>query len=489
VRALFSDATVYGLASVADRVIGLLLLPLMTMLLSPSDYGIVSLFTTSAHLAFVLCSLCIHQAFLRHYTEAVDDGRRQAVINTSATLALIYWLVVIPPVLVFAEPLNRMIFGFTGSTLIYVLAALTIVEVFDALAGNRLQADGRPWALFWIRICGSMTLRTAGVVAVLLGAGAWGWILADALGRLLTTTLILAVAFRGARLRLDTKLVRPLTSYGAMLVPAMLSFYAMTVTDKFAIRALTESPMEQVGLYSVGERIAGIMHFVNLAFILGWQRFAYNNMHLPDGQTIIARGMFVFAVGGGFLAMTLSMLGDDFTHWIISPKFAGGIPVIMPLTIAAYFGGLASAAEVGLHKSRKPLTISTLNLGAAALNLVLNCVMIPIWGIAGAAAATMVSQGVRLAVVWRASQRSYSIQLDYRRLSAALGLFAMVLALGQGLRPFGWTTATIGQTLLIVLALLLVWLLPIIPADARRPLQQIIARVTGRNSIGVEKSV
>jgi O-antigen/teichoic acid export membrane protein len=341
--------------------------------------------------------------------------------------------------------------------------------------------------LFWIRISGSITLRTAGVIAVVLGAGAWGWILADALGRLLTTLLILAVAFRKARLSVDARLVRPLASYGALLVPAMLSFYAMTVTDKFAIRALTESPMEHVGLYSVGERIAGIMHFVNLAFILGWQRFAYNNMHLPDGRSIIARGMFVFAVGGGFLAMTLSMLGDDFTHWVISPKFAGGIPVIAPLTVAAYFGGLASAAEVGLHQSKKPLTISTLNLAAAGLNILLNCVMIPIWGIAGAAIATMVSQGTRMALVWRASQRSYAIELDYRRLSAAIVLFAGVLALGQGLRPFGWTTATIGQSLLVIVTPLVLWLLPVVPADVKRPLEQIIVKLMRRTALAVEK--
>ena len=62
-----------------------------------------------------------------------------------------------------------------------------------------------------------------------------------------------------ARLVPDPKLIRPLVSYGALLVPALVSFYVMTVADKFMIRALTDSPLEQVGLYSVGERIAGVM--------------------------------------------------------------------------------------------------------------------------------------------------------------------------------------------------------------------------------------
>lgn len=94
-----------------------------------------------------------------------------------------------------------------------------------------------------------------------------------------------------------------------MLVPAILSFYAMTVTDKFAIRFLLPDYLTQIGLYSVGERIAGIMHMGNLAFILGWQRFAFRNMHQPEGPHMIGRGLFVFATAAGFLAMALAMLG------------------------------------------------------------------------------------------------------------------------------------------------------------------------------------
>ena len=474
-RMLFSDAAIYGFASVVDRAIGFLLLPLMTVLLSPSDYGIIGLFTTSAHLAFVVCSLCIHQSFLRHYTEAGDDESRNSVIGTSIVLAIAYWLAVLPILIFFAGPLSRLIFGLSGSELTYVLAAVTVVETFDALAGNRLQADGRPWALFWIRIGGSLALRTAGVIAVLYGAGAWGWILADALGRMMSALILAAVAFRRVRVRTNPRLLRPLASYGAMLVPAMLSFYAMTVTDKFSIRALAPSPLEQVGLYSVGERIAGIMHLVNLAFILGWQRFAFRNMHLPGGSQVIGRGLSVFLIGGGYLAMSLALLGDDLTYWFISPKFWGGMPVILPLTIAAYFGGLASAAELGLHKSRSPHTISLLNVGAALLNVALNLLAIPRWGIVGAAVATLIAQAVRLVVIWQASQRHFPIRLEVGRLSAALGLFVVMAAAGQALRPFGWTTATAGQLLIVIVTPGVLWALPILPAGARQSVRRAMA--------------
>ncbi|MBX3434494.1 MAG: lipopolysaccharide biosynthesis protein [Pirellulales bacterium] len=460
IKAMLSDAAVYGLASVMDRAIGFALLPIVTLLLSPRDYGIVSLFTTTASLTFIVTSLCLHQAFFRFYTETTDDVRRRELIDTSVTLAIGFWAIAATAVWIFAEPLNRWIFDLPGRALVGALAVVALAEAIDALAGNRLQADGRPWALFWIRIGSALAVRSASVAAILVGAGAWGIISCDAAGRLATVAVITAVAFPRVRLRVSRPLVAPLASYGALLVPALLSFAAMAVTDKYTIRALVEDPLEQIGLYSVGERIAGIMQMANLAFILGWQRFAFRNMHLPDGSRIIARGFLAYAAGGAVVATGLALLGDDVTYWLIAEKFHGGMSVITPLTGAVYFSGLASAAEIGLHKARRPGSISRLNVGAALLNVALNCYAIPRWGIQGAAVATLVSQAARLAGVWRASQRAFPMPVNYGRLAIVWGTCLAIFIAGQLFRGFGWAGATVGQAALVAATPLVLWRLP-----------------------------
>lgn len=153
------------------------------------------------------------------YTEADVDDARRAVCNTSIVLALVYWLALLPLVVVFRAPLNRLVFGFSGDQLVLVLAATMLIETFDALAGDRLQADGRPWALFWIRVGGALALRTAGVVALLCGMEVWGWILADAFGRLVSALMVVALAFPDARIRWNARLIRPLLHTGRCWFP------------------------------------------------------------------------------------------------------------------------------------------------------------------------------------------------------------------------------------------------------------------------------
>ena len=303
--------------------------------------------------------------------------------------------------------------------------------------------------------------------------------LSETLGRILAIVLLVVIAIPDFQFKPEAKLLRPLASYGVFIVPSILSFSVMAVTDKYLIRALTDNPLEQVGFYSVGERIAGLMQLANLAFIYGWQRFAYRNMHLEGGERLIARGFLWFAILGSYLALALALLGDDITHWLIAPEFAPGIVVIAPLTLAALFSGLAFAAEIGLHKRKRPLHISYLNVIAASINIGLNFWAIPRWGIAGAATATMVSQAFRLLVIWRASQKAFPLPIEFRRLLAAGGMLFLVYWIGLSLLPFDLWITTVGQTLLVAVTPLLLWGVGLFTADELENLRGVFRSVRG----------
>ncbi|MBI5884320.1 MAG: hypothetical protein HZB91_14590, partial [Elusimicrobia bacterium] len=65
-RSLFKETAVYGLSTVAGRLLNILLLPLYTHCLAPGDYGIAA--TIFAYIAFmnVLYSHGMDMAFMRH---------------------------------------------------------------------------------------------------------------------------------------------------------------------------------------------------------------------------------------------------------------------------------------------------------------------------------------------------------------------------------------------------------------------------------------
>lgn len=480
IRNLLSESAIYGIAKIVDPAIGFCLLPIVTAILQPADYGLIGFFTATSAVVFTVVSLGIHQSFLRFFTEATDTDNQREVAGSAISLSLIYWAIALPLGLYFAEPIAAWWFETPRPTLVYVLLALALIETLDALGCNLLQASGRAWSFLAATLINTVAVRMFALTLILWGAGAWGWITGEAFGRLIAMAAILWMAMPGVRLKTTKARAKTMSHYGVMLVPAMLSFYVMTITDKFLIQRLTENSYTEIGYYMVGERIAAIMHLTNYAIILAWQRFAFRNMHEDDGGKLIGYGLFLYCVGAGFVVTGLALLGDDLMHWTIDSKFAPGLPIIVPLTLAAFIGGLANLCDIGLHKRKWPHVISIVTTVAAIFNIGLNIAVIPTYGIQGAAWATFVSQALRLIMIYVASQWAFFIPVQVGRTLMLAILYGGIFALGKLAEPWGMIVAGGVQVVLMATTPLLLWRLPIWTDDERATVRNASAKLIDR---------
>jgi O-antigen/teichoic acid export membrane protein len=180
-------------------------------------------------------------------------------------------------------------------------------------------------------------------------------------------------------------------------------------------------------------------------------------MQLEDGPRLISRGATLYAVGYGYLAMTVCLLGNDAVHWLVGDEFAAGSAVIPTLTLAAYAASLCPFLRVGLHQAKKPLLLSAIEGGGAVANVALNFMLIPPYGFQGAAVATLLAQLVSTLVSWPVSQRLYFIPFEYRRLSLAAAILVGSYLVGMAFDPLGWLAASVCQTLVVVCVPLLLY--------------------------------
>ena len=440
-KRLASESVIYGLAKIVDPMIGFLLLPIVTAILRPSDFGLINLFTAISAVVFTFGSLGIHQAFLRFFTEDESTPVRAKLLGTSLMLAIGYWLFWWPLGIAAAKPFARILFESSQPALIYALLAIGFVETIDSLGCNALQASGRAKSYLVSTLAGTFSIRGLALAFILGGAGAWGWILGEAIGRVIAMVVIAMLVFRQIRPRIDFGRAKTMAIYGGHLVPAMLSFYVMGITDKLLIRWLLPNWSEAIGFYAVGERIAAIMHLANMAIILGWQRFAFQNMHHEGGGQMIARGLRLYVILAGLALTALITLGDDLLWAVIHPSFAPGFKIIIPLTIAAFLGGLANLCDVGLHRSKRPGLISVITTMAAVVNIAANFAMIPRFGIAGAAYATVLSQLFRLIVVFAASQKMFRLPMRWPAITMAIAAYGGVFFIANQFErgPLSWS--------------------------------------------------
>ena len=500
IKGFLSDTVLYGLVDVSDKAIGFAVLPITTLLLSTADYGTLSLYGTTATIAFMVVSLCMNNAFFRFYTEYHDDARRRQALDTAFWVMAVWAVLLAAVALPLAGRANAVLFGpdvvvrlseqpwigwlarwlpIDGVTLFTLVLAVSAGRVLVALADSRLQADGRARTYVRIHLFALLFIRGLALLLLVYGGGLMGWILGEALGVLVLTVLACWVGLRGLGTRVTRPMLRELLPYGISVLPVGLSHWVMTGADRFVIDYLLPDGRDQVGLYSVGERVASIMFLVNYAFALGWRRFAFSNMHLADGPARLAGGVTLYYALAAYGALGLCLLGDDLAYWVIDEKFLPGMVVIVPLTLAAFFWGLGEICSIGLHKTKKTGWLGSLNTVAAVANVAINFWLIPRFGILGAASATLACQVGKFLILGVRGQQVFPIPWQWGRLTAVSGIFLLAYFAARLLDLFGPLTEAVGQSAVLAAVPVVLWSSPFLTADDRRQAVALVGRLGG----------
>src|ERR687898_3500426 len=82
-KELLRHSAIYGLGSIVARVVAVLLLPLYTRYLSPSDYGLIETLVALSAVLTALVAQAMKSAFFRFYFDSAEDERRRRVTLTA----------------------------------------------------------------------------------------------------------------------------------------------------------------------------------------------------------------------------------------------------------------------------------------------------------------------------------------------------------------------------------------------------------------------
>ncbi len=193
--------------------------------------------------------------------------------------------------------------------------------------------------------------------------------------------------------------VRAWTTGGLALLATSITTIMMTNLDILMIGAL--SPPEEVGRYRAASRgVDLILIATGVAIQVMGPMLA---KAIAEGHGGQARGLIMRAsvtMAGAGLPICLGLwVGAEFYLGLFGPDFTPAATAMRILVAGQVIAILCGPAGMALVMSRRERIVLVLNLAALAVNLGLNFVLIPIYGLEGAAVATLVSiAGVRIAM-------------------------------------------------------------------------------------------
>jgi O-antigen/teichoic acid export membrane protein len=267
---------IYGLGGLVSRILAVLLLPLYTRYLTPSDYGQIETLVALTTVLAIVLRAGISSAFFRFYFDSPEPARRRTVLRTSFWFTMATSTLGLAAVVALAAPISDALFGSSGAA---DLVRASGVALWAQMNYEQLTSLFRVEERSTAFVAASLTN-----VVLTIGATVWLVVVADQgpLGVIVgnfTGTLVVYLVLLGYRreqlgLEFDRPLLRAMNRFGLPLVPTALFLWTTNFSDRFFLVKLTDAA--EVGLYSVGVRIASAMVLLLTAFRLAWPAFAYS---------------------------------------------------------------------------------------------------------------------------------------------------------------------------------------------------------------------
>jgi O-antigen/teichoic acid export membrane protein/glycosyltransferase involved in cell wall biosynthesis len=423
---LAKQSAIYGVGGLVSRILAVLLLPLYTAYLSTADYGKIETLVAATSVLVIVLRLGISSAFFRFYFDAKDDDGRTRIVRTSFWFTMVSATAGLLVSFLLADQISQLLRLGDEPGLVYAAAIGLWASMNYEQLTSLFRAEDRSVAF----VAASLTnvLITVGATVLLVVVykeGPLGVLVGNFIGTLAVYFVLLGYRRYQLGLVFDRKLFRAMNKFGMPLVPAALALWAVNFIDRLFIAVF--KGQGEVGVYSVAVRVSSAIVFLMIAFRTAWPAFAYSISDDREARRTYSYVLTYVTYVACWISLAFGLLAPWIVHLLArNPSFYRASEAVALLS----FGGAAYMAytvmAIGSGRARKTQWNWVIAALAAVVNVVLNVILIPPYGMIGAAIATVAAYVALFIGMVIYSQEVYYVDYQWRRVitaaTAAVGL-------------------------------------------------------------------
>jgi len=211
---------------------------------------------------------------------------------------------------------------------------------------------------------------------------------------------------------------KKMMKFGMPFLPAGIFSMILELSDRYILNYLTD--LETVGLYNAGYKLGMFMLLVAMGFNMGWQPYFLKKS--PDDTGYISKITTAVLFLMGFFWFLLALWTKDlvrlqFGNYSFFGEEYWAAVNIVPFVAGAYvFHGMYLLQLPGVYLKEKPSWIALVRGLGAISNIGLNFMLIPIYGIMGAALATCISFFLMAVFLFFINKQIFPINYEWKNI-------------------------------------------------------------------------
>lgn len=415
-KRLMNNTFIFAIAAFASKLLIFLMMPFYTRVMSTEDYGIADVLVQTCNLLIPFATVGINNAIIRF---GLDRGSNKKGVFTIGLITIAAGFVL----MALCDPIISQVSVLKGYTVYLYLFVLA--SALHGLCSQFARAIGyiRFYAINGI-FATALTIVLNILFLAVFKWGVKGYIWSTIITDFTCAALVFLLTrlHRFVRFKKVTKeLYMKMLSYCMPLIPNTVCSLIVSISDRYLITYMIGEAAN--GIYAVSNKIPTILMIVANIFAEAWQISAVTE---EEGrERFFSRVCGVYQAIAFTTASLLIVTAQLSTKILAAPSYYEAWHYIPILVSATTFSCIATfLASIYMVEKKSMCTLVTTMLGAV-INIALNTWWIPVYGVYGAAAATLISYFIMFAVRAVHSRKYVKIKWNMKKLM--INIFALIL--------------------------------------------------------------
>lgn len=401
---LVSNTAIYALANLLNGVIPFLLLPILTRVFTPEEYGLVTLVSALIAIMGAFTGLSVHGAVsVKYFDKEVNHpkfvGASLMVLIGSTCIVLLF-------LLISGDKLSEWIHLPKQWLIIAVIVSAAQFVINIRLTMWQVQEQAIRYGFFQVtQTLFNLILSLTLVFWLFMGweGRAWGIVIAAILFAIFAIISLhkeKLVNWQG-----DSKYAKSAMRFGVPLIPHVVGGLMMAITDRLILSSVLD--LKSVGHYSVGIQMAMAIGLFADALVRAYGPYLFKTLSagsVEQDNKIVCNTYIVFMI---FLLMAIiyGQLLPLFYSVFVGLAFQDSVEIAKIASFGYAFQGMYYAIVGFLFYKEKTGRLSMLTLSCGVINIGMSYWMVSVLGMVGAAWSFLLLQIIFFIGAWILSQR------------------------------------------------------------------------------------
>jgi len=414
---LAKHSLIYGLGNLMNRIIALLLLPIYTRFLTPTDYGVKELVGLTTDVIGILLATAISSAIHRFYFEYESQKDRHEVISSAIITIGCFGLVA---VLLLSMTTKTLAFYILDSANLYHYFLISFASLWfsslNEVGNNYFRATQQSLKYILLSFSKLILALSLNIYFICyLKYGVLGILYSTLLSSMVMSCVILFPIVKTTGLKFSKEKIKQMLKFGLPMIPSQLGAFVVHLSDRFFIKAYCS--IADAGLYSLGYRFGTLPStFISGPFNQTWLPRRFQLYKEEGAEKVFGKIFTYFLALMAFASLAVAALTKEVLMVMAAESFWGAYTIVPIIVLASTVFSFHYHLNMGILITKKTKYLAYINFSNGLFVLVLNFLLIPKYGVYGAAYATLIAFVYKIGLTYYFSRKYYKIYFEAYRI-------------------------------------------------------------------------